>query len=228
MTASLGIRVIRSSLTDWRSMKKECRHARHTYNLSSKNKWQLNVLQCAQDVFAKYLSKDLSKVFWHCRARCESGSAWIKHSLYQHRLRQRWMYFPLTKSTWNWKLFLWLGQSGNYFPFWLSQCGKHFFLTKSTWKLFSFDWVNVENISLWLSQRGKYFSLTESMWSISFWLSQRGNYFTLTESMWKIFIFDWVNMINIFLWLSQRGTLFSLTDSTWEVFLFDWVNVESI
>ncbi len=30
MTASLGIRVIRSSLVDWRSMKKECRHARHT------------------------------------------------------------------------------------------------------------------------------------------------------------------------------------------------------
>ncbi len=29
MTASLGIRVIRSSLVDWRSMKKECRHARH-------------------------------------------------------------------------------------------------------------------------------------------------------------------------------------------------------
>jgi hypothetical protein len=29
MTASLGIRVIRSSLADWRSMKKECRHARH-------------------------------------------------------------------------------------------------------------------------------------------------------------------------------------------------------
>ncbi len=31
MTASLGIRVIRSSLADWRSMKKECRHARHTF-----------------------------------------------------------------------------------------------------------------------------------------------------------------------------------------------------
>jgi hypothetical protein len=31
MTASLGIRVIRSSLADWRSMKKECRHARHRY-----------------------------------------------------------------------------------------------------------------------------------------------------------------------------------------------------
>ncbi len=31
MTASLGIRVIRSSPADWRSMKKECRHARHTY-----------------------------------------------------------------------------------------------------------------------------------------------------------------------------------------------------
>jgi hypothetical protein len=31
MTASLGIRVIRSSLTDWRSMKKECRHARHMF-----------------------------------------------------------------------------------------------------------------------------------------------------------------------------------------------------
>ena len=30
MTASLGIRVIRSSLADWRSMKKECRHARHS------------------------------------------------------------------------------------------------------------------------------------------------------------------------------------------------------
>jgi hypothetical protein len=29
MTASLGIRVICSSLVDWRSMKKECRHARH-------------------------------------------------------------------------------------------------------------------------------------------------------------------------------------------------------
>ncbi len=29
MTASFGIRVIRSSLTDWRPMKKECRHARH-------------------------------------------------------------------------------------------------------------------------------------------------------------------------------------------------------
>ncbi len=29
MTASLGILVIRSSLVDWRSMKKECRHARH-------------------------------------------------------------------------------------------------------------------------------------------------------------------------------------------------------
>ncbi len=29
MTASLGIRVIRSSPADWRSMKKECRHARH-------------------------------------------------------------------------------------------------------------------------------------------------------------------------------------------------------
>jgi hypothetical protein len=27
MTASLGIRVIRSSLVDWRPMKKECRHA---------------------------------------------------------------------------------------------------------------------------------------------------------------------------------------------------------
>jgi hypothetical protein len=33
MTASLGIRVIRSSLVDWRSMKKECRHARHSCNL---------------------------------------------------------------------------------------------------------------------------------------------------------------------------------------------------
>ncbi len=32
MTASLSIRVIRSSLADWRSMKKECRHARHTRN----------------------------------------------------------------------------------------------------------------------------------------------------------------------------------------------------
>ncbi len=32
MTASLGIRVIRSSLVDWRSMKKECRHARHRYS----------------------------------------------------------------------------------------------------------------------------------------------------------------------------------------------------
>jgi hypothetical protein len=31
MTASLSIRVIRSSLVDWRSMKKECRHARHIY-----------------------------------------------------------------------------------------------------------------------------------------------------------------------------------------------------
>ncbi len=30
MTASLDIRVIRSSLADWRSMKKECRHARHS------------------------------------------------------------------------------------------------------------------------------------------------------------------------------------------------------
>ncbi len=30
MTASLGILVIRSSLVDWRSMKKECRHARHS------------------------------------------------------------------------------------------------------------------------------------------------------------------------------------------------------
>ncbi len=30
MTASLGIRVIRSSPADWRSMKKECRHARHS------------------------------------------------------------------------------------------------------------------------------------------------------------------------------------------------------
>ncbi len=29
MTASLGIRVVRSSLVDWWSMKKECRHARH-------------------------------------------------------------------------------------------------------------------------------------------------------------------------------------------------------
>ncbi len=29
MAASLGILVIRSSLVDWRSMKKECRHARH-------------------------------------------------------------------------------------------------------------------------------------------------------------------------------------------------------
>ncbi len=31
MTASLGIRVIHSSLADWRSMKKECRHARHSH-----------------------------------------------------------------------------------------------------------------------------------------------------------------------------------------------------
>ncbi len=31
MTASLGIRVIRSSPADWRSMKKECIHARHNY-----------------------------------------------------------------------------------------------------------------------------------------------------------------------------------------------------
>ncbi len=30
MTASFGICVIRSSLVDWWSMKKECRHARHT------------------------------------------------------------------------------------------------------------------------------------------------------------------------------------------------------
>ncbi len=30
MAASLGILVIRSSLVDWWSMKKECRHARHT------------------------------------------------------------------------------------------------------------------------------------------------------------------------------------------------------
>jgi hypothetical protein len=36
MTASLGILVIRSSLVDWRSMKKECRHARHTtYNFTT-------------------------------------------------------------------------------------------------------------------------------------------------------------------------------------------------
>ncbi len=31
MAASLGILVIRSSLADWQSMKKECRHARHKY-----------------------------------------------------------------------------------------------------------------------------------------------------------------------------------------------------
>jgi hypothetical protein len=30
MAVSLGILVIRSSLVDWRSMKKECRHARHS------------------------------------------------------------------------------------------------------------------------------------------------------------------------------------------------------
>ncbi len=35
MTASLGIRVIRSSLVDWWSMKKECRHARHSNQLTS-------------------------------------------------------------------------------------------------------------------------------------------------------------------------------------------------
>jgi hypothetical protein len=29
MAASLGTLVIRSSLADWQSMKKECRHARH-------------------------------------------------------------------------------------------------------------------------------------------------------------------------------------------------------
>jgi hypothetical protein len=33
MAASLGILVIRSSLVDWRSMKKECRHARHMKKL---------------------------------------------------------------------------------------------------------------------------------------------------------------------------------------------------
>jgi hypothetical protein len=33
MAASLGILVIRSSLVDWWSMKKECRHARHNYSL---------------------------------------------------------------------------------------------------------------------------------------------------------------------------------------------------
>ncbi len=32
MTAILGILVIRSSLIDWWSMKKECRHARHNKN----------------------------------------------------------------------------------------------------------------------------------------------------------------------------------------------------
>ena len=32
MAASLGILVIRSSLVDWWSMKKECRHARHNRN----------------------------------------------------------------------------------------------------------------------------------------------------------------------------------------------------
>ena len=34
MTASLSIRVIRSSLVDWRSMKKEGRHARHNSNVA--------------------------------------------------------------------------------------------------------------------------------------------------------------------------------------------------
>ncbi len=32
MAASLGILVIRSSLVDWWSMKKECRHARHSWD----------------------------------------------------------------------------------------------------------------------------------------------------------------------------------------------------
>ncbi len=35
MTASLGIRVLRSSLADWRPMKKECRHARHNALLTA-------------------------------------------------------------------------------------------------------------------------------------------------------------------------------------------------
>jgi hypothetical protein len=33
MTASFGILVIRSSLVDWWSMKKECRHARHSMSI---------------------------------------------------------------------------------------------------------------------------------------------------------------------------------------------------
>jgi hypothetical protein len=43
MTASLGILVIRSSLVDWQSMKKECRHARHNWCLIEFIDWRYNV-----------------------------------------------------------------------------------------------------------------------------------------------------------------------------------------
>ncbi len=58
MTASLGIRVIRSSLADWRSMKKECRHARHRGSFKSAQcvfKSAQEVLDGAEDDFKSVL-----------------------------------------------------------------------------------------------------------------------------------------------------------------------------
>jgi hypothetical protein len=48
MTASLSIHVIRSSPAYWRSMKKECRHARHNCLFLNQNKLRkfLNLIQC--------------------------------------------------------------------------------------------------------------------------------------------------------------------------------------
>jgi hypothetical protein len=64
MTASLGIRVIRSSLVDWWSMKKECRHARH------------NVLFKCDAIFLKMVILEVKKTKIG-RKRTNGYSHWV-------------------------------------------------------------------------------------------------------------------------------------------------------
>ncbi len=63
MTASLSIRVIRSSLVDWWSMKKECRHARHS------SKFATGVVDTGGQPWAENISanfrKNSKRPYWY-------------------------------------------------------------------------------------------------------------------------------------------------------------------
>jgi len=64
MTASLGIRVVRSSLVDWWSMKKECRHARHNGVLwkNPRNRHATCSIQTALLIFFPFYNTDISNI----------------------------------------------------------------------------------------------------------------------------------------------------------------------